>query len=183
MKWGILVNFFDIVFWQSFLSNLGATIIGVAIGIPVALWISRIQERNSENEKKTKILSMLRSELYHNLHRIDYKEKDKEKLKRESGVINALLKDNMWRAFSDGGELQWVKNLEVLSSLSEAYYFIGAIKYLSNKYYDSIQFATEESSRFRINEILSTLEEALDAAFDPISYAIDLIDREIGPIS
>jgi hypothetical protein len=57
------MEFFNVSFWQGFLGNLLATIIGVAIGIPVAFWISRTVETATEREKKFKILSLLHFEL------------------------------------------------------------------------------------------------------------------------
>jgi hypothetical protein len=131
-------------------------------------------------KKGKKILSLLRDELLYTNSQIESRAKNREKLILEAGILNALLKDNIWRTFSDGGELQWIKNPEVLSSLSEAYYFVGAIKYLSDKYYDSVQFATEQSSSLRVNEILSTLEEAIMFSGDHIGEALQAIDKEIG---
>jgi hypothetical protein len=39
----------------------------------------------------------------------------------------AYLKDEMWRAFSDGGELSWLRNLDMLGSLSDSYFNVRAI--------------------------------------------------------
>jgi hypothetical protein len=50
------MNFFDFGFWQAFVSNAAATLVDVAMGIPIALWISSYQEKTSEKKRKNKIL-------------------------------------------------------------------------------------------------------------------------------
>jgi hypothetical protein len=47
-------NPFDFAFFQAFLSNAFATIIGVILGIPIALWLNSHLERSSEQERKKK---------------------------------------------------------------------------------------------------------------------------------
>lgn len=44
------MDFFDLSFWAGFLGNLLATILGVALGIPVAFWINRRVKANTERE-------------------------------------------------------------------------------------------------------------------------------------
>jgi len=46
---------FDIEFWKNFLSNALATFIGIILGIPVALWLNRIQQKSSEASEKRKV--------------------------------------------------------------------------------------------------------------------------------
>lgn len=45
------MNFFDFIFWQNFVSNSFATLIGIVIGIPVALLIDRLIKTKQEKEK------------------------------------------------------------------------------------------------------------------------------------
>jgi ABC-type spermidine/putrescine transport system permease subunit I len=52
------MGFFNLSFWQNFISSGLATLVGVIIGIPAALWIGRIQERATEKEKKKKSFSL-----------------------------------------------------------------------------------------------------------------------------
>jgi hypothetical protein len=170
------------MFWEQFWPQLIATIIGIAIGIPVALGINRYQERKTEKERKKKILSMLRNELMWNVSEINIRVKDEDKLKTESGIIASMLKDHMWKAFSDGGELQWIKNLVILGYLSESYYFIGGIKYLADKYYDSVQFSSKDASPRLSRDVYDTLWEAMSVGTNPMYESIDLINREIGKI-
>ncbi len=57
------INFLDITFWQSFVSNGLATLLGVVIGIPIALGISNYQEKQAEEEHKKKMLGCMLDEL------------------------------------------------------------------------------------------------------------------------
>ena len=98
--------FFDIPFWQNFVSNALATIVGaVVLGIPIALWLNRHQEKSSEKEQKKKILRLLQEELLINFAQLTGWKLTENKL-LEVSVIGPFLRDESWRAFSDGGELQ-----------------------------------------------------------------------------
>ena len=56
------------LFWQAFIADLGATIIGVALSIPVALLLNRLIEGITEKKRRTKILRVLYDELRENLN-------------------------------------------------------------------------------------------------------------------
>ena len=60
------MNFFDFSFWQDFVSNALATFFGAIVGIPIAIWLSKHQEKIAEKERKRKILNLLRGELFEN---------------------------------------------------------------------------------------------------------------------
>ena len=124
-------------FWEGFLSNLLATVIGLIIGIPVAIYISNYQEKASEKERKEKIIELLREELFVNLnHLISYaKNTDKDAILL---VLSGFLKDESWRAFSEGGELEWIKDPKLLSDISWAYSSIQTVKYILEKHYSLI---------------------------------------------
>lgn len=139
--WNIIYNFMDYDFVQSFVSNFLATILGVAAGIPAAFWINRRVETKIEKEKRTRILRLLLFELQDILEFIqDWKEDDKTfKSKRMKIVPSArLMRDDTWRALSDGGELQWIKSPELLRELAYTYDLIAVIKKMSEMLSDSI---------------------------------------------
>jgi hypothetical protein len=52
-------------FTQDFIANALATFLGVLAGIPVALWLDRLQQRRHETASTTNILTLLRAELDH----------------------------------------------------------------------------------------------------------------------
>jgi hypothetical protein len=44
------------------------------------------------------------------------------------------ISDESWRAFADGGELQWLKEPNLLTKLSRPYAQIKTVKYIADKY-------------------------------------------------
>ncbi len=127
------MNFFEISFWQGFAGNLFATLIGVIVGIPIAFWINNQVETKTEQEKKAKILKLLSVELSSNRSLLIEWEEDRNSSSPKK-MYGALLSDEVWNAFSDGGELQWIKNTELLSLLATSYGEIKRIKYLYESY-------------------------------------------------
>jgi len=78
--------FFDITFWQDFVSNGLATLLGALVGIPIALWIDRSISRRQEAEEASKkqaivaqrrnqFLRMLRESLRKNLALVEQMER------------------------------------------------------------------------------------------------------------
>jgi hypothetical protein len=170
------VNFFDFSFWQSFLSNLLATIIGVGLGIPVALLINRWVESKTEKERKKKILSVLRVELMENFTVLrGWVNEGKKKV--DVLQLTATLKDESWSAFSEGGELEWIKDPYLLSELSDAFSTIRSIKLLADRYFKLIEFPTDETSGIASNTVWRLLDAAVTYAFKEIPTALDFIEK------
>ena len=96
-------------FGNDFLANLLATIIGILFGIPVAIRVSTYQERKMESEKKLKILSLIKDELTVNEGELLKWTKSSSDKRMYAVALHAYLNLESWRAFSDGGELQWIK--------------------------------------------------------------------------
>lgn len=114
---------------------------GIILGIPVALWIGNFQERRTGKERRKKVLSILKVEIAENLMMIIKWNKSENK-RIESFTLSAYLKDESWSAFSDGGELECIKDPMLLSELSDAYNVIRSIKLLSERYFRLVEFPT-----------------------------------------
>jgi hypothetical protein len=127
----------DQVFISDFWSNCLATLTGVVIGIPIAIWLSKTQEKATENERKAKILRLLYEELRVDLYILEGRIGKTVDKSLEVYIIGDKLRTESWQAFSDGGELQWVKDPFLLSNLAKAYYSIGYIQNLSRKYFET----------------------------------------------
>lgn len=52
------MEFFNVQFWQDLTSNALATILGILIGIPVALWIDRLLSNWQEAKEASKKLAV-----------------------------------------------------------------------------------------------------------------------------
>jgi hypothetical protein len=167
---------------DNFLGDALATVIGAIIGIPIALWLGRRQQKEQEErerqaeqresaERKAKILRLIKRELEHNREHIIEDEKRNER-KEEKGPPIRGFKDELWRAFSDGGELEWITDLDLLHSISQAYHYIRVASeleglYLQYHYYPGTypQPRREESIPGRLDRfekiVLRFIEKAL----------------------
>jgi hypothetical protein len=171
------------------MANLFATILGIVVGIPIALEINRRQQidqdatallvkQREEVNRKERVLTLIRSELESN--RIDVLARGKP---IDSGGVREVrtrtFKDELWSAFSDGGELQHVNNPEILALVSEAYYGIRTSRFLEHLYIKAVLYPGLRGSAEIHNQIIEYL-----TAFDPkiivdIDKAIAKIDAEI----
>jgi hypothetical protein len=127
------MDFFNTSFWQGFVGNLLATIIGVAVGIPVAFWINRKVEADTERGKRQKIMHSLHAELQSNKERLIKWQRDNLQGVTKS-MYGAFISHEVWDTFSDGGELQWIKDVYLLEWLARTYGNIKRIRYLYDAY-------------------------------------------------
>jgi hypothetical protein len=133
ISWIIMSTLPQSAFRDAFLGNWLATIVGVIAGIPIALWLSRMQQSEQDKEearkhddealaRKRKIIRLVKKELVYNLNIL---QSQTEQMFITQLVIN-LAKDETWNSFSDGGELQWINDLALLDLCSSAYHQIRA---------------------------------------------------------
>jgi hypothetical protein len=137
----------DKAFVPSTMGNWFATVIGVVVGIPIALGLSRWQEKEQERReqstreeeastRKAEILRLIQTELKHNYDQIEgstIRAENGSKTNNREVFIEGL-KDELWNAFSDGGEVRWIRDLQLLHNISVAYYYIRRIMHLENQY-------------------------------------------------
>lgn len=184
-------HFSSMGFQEGAMGNLFATILGVVVGIPIALEISRrqqdAQQRASEVERqeeamkrKRKVLTLLRSELEQNRGDIQAKRKPMESGGKREVHTNSL-RDEMWAAFSDGGELQHVNNPAVLAAISNAYYEIRTSIHLERSFMNAVHFpgmrvAQEKYPQDHFLEYLTSTDPQVLTA---IEQAIASIDTEL----
>jgi len=166
-------------FWTSFLSNWYATFLGVIVGVPIAFWVSNYQERRIEKEKKEKVLELLNDELKLNLKLLpnDFHE-DMEFWKSiKAAHLCDEIKTETWDAFSNGGDLQWIKDPYFLGLLSNAYYDIRIISRVSQKYYDLSQLAVNLEVQVKMNQMLNRIFHFSMDARNDLKRAINYTDR------
>ena len=163
-------------FMQDFTSNWLATFMGVVIGVPLAMWANTHQEKVIESERKKKILTLLYTELKFNLAELRAWYSDQGQIISTSGYFLAFLKDELWNAFSDGGEIQWIKDLSLLDRLSNAYFRVNTIRRIT-EWVVTIGPASKainnESNWFEY--LLSNIEDTIDN----IQEALKLIENTV----
>ena len=165
-------------FWSNFLSNGLATLLGVAIGIPIALWISNFQNRKTEKEKKKKILTSLLNELddcKHELERMD----NKTVLSSELYLLSSRLRNELWKTYSDGGELQWIKDIHLLGQIADSYYSIRAIMELSDKYYNAFRDVPPGAITMTKTAIIQEAQNMIDSGLQTIKKTMDEINQQL----
>ncbi len=144
--WAIVLFAQDALeFQESTLSNYLSTIAGVIAGIPVALWLSSLQQRQQEGkdrhakeiehrERKRRILVLLEEELQYNKTMLLTRA---EAEKRQEAVSPFLgMKNDLWITFSTSGELEWIDDVQLLNCMSLAYYHTRLIINLEQFVYD-----------------------------------------------
>jgi hypothetical protein len=123
-------------FWTNFLANLLATLVSVAAGIPIALGIDRKVRSRGEKEKSeeqrqrtVKIIELLRDELAENLENIS-------EIHYDASYTYQPIKVELWHAFSDGGELQWISDPGILDALADSYGELAHLSVLYRHYFE-----------------------------------------------
>ena len=173
------------------MGNLFATILGVLVGVPIALELNRRQQaavtssainnrKLHEDERKRKVLTLLRSELERNRNDVLASRKPLESGGQREVSVGSL-NDQLWSAFSDGGELQYVNNPSLLAALANAYYQVRNCIELERKMLDIVHFPGMRVRQKKppedfIREYLSNSDLALLGAID---HALKTIDAEL----
>jgi len=169
---------FDSSFLQDFSSNGLSTMLGIVIGIPIALWLSGFQERRTEKERKTIILKSLREEINKNWINIKIW-LDEKPFSDEIFNLSLNLRDEIWRSFSNGSELKWIKDPRLLAELSDAYYIIRAIRESSEKYFQSTFHAGRSQGNIYCKQLELIIKGQLEEARKIISNTFSAIDANL----
>ena len=173
------------------MGNLFATILGLVVGIPIALEVNRRQQETEhatslarstqeEDQRKTKILSLIRSELQANRRDLIIRSKDVATGGKREVHVNTL-REEMWSAFSDGGELHYVNNPELLALIAGAYYEIRTTIHLERQYMEAIHFPGMRirQEKYPQDFFLEYLTSTDPTVLDAIGRAVAKIDLEI----
>ena len=185
-----LVHLHDAQFRDDFISNLAATVIGLLVGIPVALELNRRQQASEEaraeqtrakeiSARKARILQLLRNELDINRQLILHRKGSGPSGKR--AVLLPGLKDEVWRAFSDGGELQWLQSPDLLDSIATAYHSVRSIIYLEERYFEATHFPgmQVQQTKYPRDYILEYLDGLDPSTVKTIQASVAAIDAAL----
>ncbi|HRQ42639.1 MAG TPA: hypothetical protein PLD25_32400 [Chloroflexota bacterium] len=184
----------DLDFIDSAMGNWFATMIGVLVGILIALEIDRWQQEvQSKREKETqeaeelrrkiKILQLVKKELEYNYKSLKARREDNEPEPKRV-VLAQKLKEELWNAFSDGGELEWIQDLQLLDDIADAYYHIRNVIYLEDKFFEAAHFAGMRIQQKKSPEenILDYLKQIDAQVMIAIENALKAIDRHLADV-
>jgi hypothetical protein len=169
-------------FFSDFLSNWMATLLGVAIGIPIALILNNSQERKTEKERKEKILLMIREEMKNNSYNTtEWFDSNKSKNEKRTVLLPSQLSFETWKALSDSGELQWIKDPGLLFFISETYYYIRSAIYLAEKHHNLMinSYSSEEISQYTVQAVYKEFLTAVGLMTRCISSLIKQLDKDL----
>jgi len=169
------MNLFDFSFFQGFLGNLFATVIGVIIGIPVAFWINRRVEAITERDKRQQIKSTLTDELTLTHNRISLWIKDGKKGLHAVIILVQSIDDQLWRSLSNGGELQWIKDPKLLVVLSNTYTSMRNVRNVADKYHDALIHEGTLTSKRDISVLEKHLQVSIEATKDLIQISLSML--------
>jgi hypothetical protein len=170
---------FDQSFCSNFLANLLATVIGIGVGLPIALWIDRIARSRNEKEKTKeaidrvkKILTVLQAELSENNDSIG---------KFHESLANQiyLVRIESWKAFSDGGELQWLNDPDLLGVLSSTYATINNYQLVLDKYIQVSLFPLAVGIPQLKTNIFNRVIDHREAAQKQIAKCLELVRQKL----
>ena len=160
--------------WQAFFPNFLSTMLGAIIGIPIAFWINRQVQSSEEHIQRNRIIPALREELFVNFgHLSSWQKSGMQKL--ETVYLGVFLEDSAWKAFSNSGQLSFIKDAEMLEKISHAYEGIRILRELSERYIDLVQLPDQKERDFLQAPVAILISKGIDDALDYLETAIKAI--------
>src|SRR5262245_64007705 len=129
-------------FLDNAVGNLLATMIGLILGVTIALQINGYQQREQtrqeraardeeSSQQKKRVLELTRQELAFDLEQIKSRWNGP---KRQ--VTLPPLKTDLWRALAASGDIKWINSPPLLDAVSTAYFWINITAQLETKAFD-----------------------------------------------
>lgn len=157
--------------WENFLPNFLATMLGAIVGIPIAIGINNQQEAKREKLQKERIIPILREELLVNLTQLSSWQKSNSQ-KLETVYSSIFLEDSAWTAFSDSGELAFIKDLELLRKISHAYSTLRTVKQLSERYMELVHLSDQKERELLQTPVAYLINRGIDTSIEDVSIAL-----------
>lgn len=120
----------DDTFRQGYLAGLFATLIGVAVAIPLGLAADRWRGRSEQSERRTKLVQAIRDDL------VAIREDLAGRRRDRSVVTVPFLGSGLWEAVAASGKIGDIDDPIVLRSIARAYDRIGVTRYLEKQLWE-----------------------------------------------
>lgn len=170
----VLYHFFVPGPKNEFWDNVVATIIGLIIGISIPVFLDRSSRRADERMQRYKTLHLVRNEIVHNHAAVDF-------ILAADGIpaqemLEHRFTSEMWDALSDGGELRWINDNDLLRSIADAYTHTKPLAHLQDRYIDS----RIVNDVVRFDAYLRTLRNSVRNINPWIDVALDAVNQAVG---
>jgi len=94
--------------------------------------------------------------------------------------LTSGIKDEVYQGLSDSGELHWIKDLELIETISDAYYEIRQVKFRANLYLELLKSKRENAFESRLyNRIKTVVELSPGLLKSALHDAVDAIDVQL----
>jgi hypothetical protein len=171
-------------YWDGLVGNLVATLLGIIAGVPVALHLERRRTAHEAEEKKREeirikkeMLSLLREELLDNSDRL------KKRVAMKRSIPIEPLKMSSWVALRESGDLKYISEPNLISSIANFYRFL-AIIHDREEHFMQCRFGVGNLVSFKDGEtapqkLLSMIFEFHSPALESFQVALAAIEKAL----
>lgn len=146
----------------NFAGSALATFLGLFFGGLLAMDINARKDNAEKERRGLRIIGLIKEELDFNRRLIENPERRLEMLFQAWP-----LKDETWTAILEGGELKWLKDLELLDTCVQAYYFIKTAKGTEAKLLENPGWKQYYKS-YLLKELYPAIQSSLDNSLKTI---------------
>ena len=117
-------------FFDTLIGGSLATFFGIVVG----LQLDEAIQHNRDARRTLKVLQLTRKELMYNLEVLSTRNTAEANDQRLAELtMKSPLKDSLWTALSDSGDLEAIGDVQVLDALADAYHAVRHLKALENR--------------------------------------------------
>jgi hypothetical protein len=183
---GCLYSFYrrgELTYWDGAVGNWIATLLGIIVGVPVALHLERIRSRILSAEAQRATLEQRAVVLRIVLRELGY---IRDQISQRSSAADQLpvepLKTSSWRAITANGSLKHVNPPALLERMADLYRWVDILNendalVKRTAYGINPQFA---DGRFASTVLLEQGRHAHMSVFNTVSASIDMVRDELG---
>lgn len=175
-------------FFENFFSNLLSTLLGAIVGVPIALFLYHHQKKdeieqrhNDQIKRQIKILQLLKGELESNQRTLTEINADFRFTSENFKLLFYVaykLKDAYWKALSNGGEIQWITDVELLNKLAWVYHSTKQVVISGDSLVKSF-IKEPHTGPIIIESMEKQFLEDVDSAKRELKETLQMIEKEV----
>jgi hypothetical protein len=169
-------------YFQSMVGNLFATVVGVGVGLPVALWVNRIAQRENSSYERLReerehdlreqvLLSTIAQELRENVVGLQMAE--------EGTVTQVHYLTARWRAIVSAGGVADISDSNLISAVATAYERLETLNILTVHWLSastSVGVASRETGEHAVTLTKRLVVAAATESLEHINLALPLLE-------